>query len=285
MSLPARAASVHDRLLAKAKAGGHDFNLMLTKYALERFLYRLSISPSADHFLLKGALLFDLWYDVPRRPTRDADLLGLAPLGKEELAIVFGRICSLECDDGMLYSAESVRVSEIREDARYGGFRVELLGSLGTARCGVQIDIGYGDAVTPEPLTASFPLLLPDNPVPVLKVYPKETAIAEKLEAIVSLGMANSRMKDYFDLYVLLGESAVDETLLAAAIRRTFERRRTAFPAGVPLGLSDDFAAASEKNKQWRAFLTKNRLEAPSLEVVVASLRQKALELFALAAR
>lgn len=283
MSLSGRAASVHDRLLARAKAEKRDFNLMLTKYALERFLYRISISPYADQFLLKGALLFDLWFTIPRRPTRDADFLGLEARGGEEMAKVFRDICSCECDDGMLYSAESVTAIEIREDARYGGLRVELMGFLGSARCGVQVDIGFGDAVTPEPSVASFPLLLPDNPAPILRVYPKETAIAEKLEAIVSLGMANSRMKDYFDLHILFSESVLDIAMLGKAVRRTFDRRQTALPAGVPAGLSEEFAMASGKKTQWRAFLSKNSLEAPSLEAVSAGIRASAMKLFALA--
>jgi len=143
----------------------------------------------------------------------------------------------------------------------------------------------YGDAVTPEPRVASFPLLLADNPAPVLKVYPKETAIAEKLEAIVSLGMANSRMKDYFDLYVLLGDSMADKAVLGNALRRTFERRRTSFPEGIPVGLSEDFATANGKNTQWRAFLSKNKLDAPTLHVVIASIRQSAMKLFTLESR
>jgi len=147
MSLLGRAASIHDRLLAKAKEEARDFNLMLTKYTLERFLYRISISPYADQFLLKGALLFDLWFAMPRRPTRDADFLGLEARDGKEMAKVFRDICSCACDDGMRYSAESVTAIEIREDARYGGLRVELMGFLGSARCGVQVDIGFGDAV------------------------------------------------------------------------------------------------------------------------------------------
>jgi predicted nucleotidyltransferase component of viral defense system len=258
---------------------------MLTKYALERFLYRISISPYADQFLLKGALLFDLWFAIPRRPTRDADFLGLEERGGEEMAKVFSDICSCACDDGMLYSAESVTAIEIREDDRYGGLRVELMGFLGSARCGVQVDIGFGDAVTPEPSVASFPLLLPDNPAPVLKVYPKETAIAEKLEAIVSLGMANSRMKDYFDLHILFSESVLDVTVLGKAVRRTFDRRQTDLPVEVPAGLSEDFARASGKKMQWRAFLSKNSLEAPSLEAVTAGICASAMELFILASR
>jgi len=259
--------------------------MLLIRYSLERFLYRIAASPYRDSFLLKGALLFDLWYERPRRPTRDVDLLGLEPRDTDEMAAIFRQISTIDCDDGMSFHPESVRVTVIREDARYGGIRVDLSGLLGTAHCRVRIDIGYGDAVTPDPLMASFPLLLADNPAPVLKVYPKETAIAEKLEAIVSLGMANSRMKDYFDLYVLLGESVPDVAMLGNAVKRTFDRRRTALPEGVPVGLSEDFATASGKSTQWRAFLSKNKLEAPALEVVIPRIQAAATKLFILASR
>jgi predicted nucleotidyltransferase component of viral defense system len=210
MTTSGKAASVHDRLLAVARKNGSDFNLTLSRYALERFLYRISASRYKDRFLLKGALLFCLWYDTPSRPTRDVDLLGVEALDVEAMAAIFRELCGIGCDDGMNYLVDSVRAKEIREDARYGGIRIELKGMLGNARCDVQIDVGFGDAVTPEPTEVSFPLLLPDNPAPSIRVYPKETVIAEKLEAIVSLGMANSRMKDYFDLFTLLGESSLD---------------------------------------------------------------------------
>jgi Uncharacterized conserved protein len=195
-----KAHSVHDRLLALSRESRADFNLILIKYALERYLYRISASSYRDSFLLKGALLFSLWYDTPRRPTRDADLLGLDPYNSGEMTRVFQEICGVICDDGMVFLPETVQAVEIREDTRYGGTRVSLIGKLGNARCNVQVDIGYGDAVTPDPQLVRFPPLLVENPPAELRAYPKETVIAEKLEAIVALGMANSRMKDYFDL-------------------------------------------------------------------------------------
>lgn len=145
------AASIHARLLNRAKARGEDFNLILTRYAIERFLYRLSLVPARDAYWLKGALLFDLWFDVPHRPTRDADFLGFGPADTEALAATMREICGVAADDGMTYDPASIAIEEIREDARYGGLRVRLLGKLGNARCTVQLDIGYGDAVTPGP--------------------------------------------------------------------------------------------------------------------------------------
>jgi len=274
MNAKGKAASVHDRLLSKARTSGSDFNLLLTRYALERFLYRVSASIYQDRFLLKGALLFSLWYDTPRRPTRDADLLGLQAMECEEIAAIFRSICSIPCEDGMRFLAESVRTAEIREDARYGGIRIDLVGMLGNARCPVQIDIGYGDVVTPDPELVRYPPILEDNPVPVLKAYPRETVLAEKLEAIVSLGMANSRMKDFFDLQILIQDYPADRRLVTEAIRRTFERRGTPIPSSLPIGLSDEFAQDQTKQVQWKAFLTKNKLEALDLGKVVAIVRE-----------
>ncbi|HCM27802.1 MAG: hypothetical protein A2Z99_01550 [Treponema sp. GWB1_62_6] len=275
MTTSGKAASVHDRLLAIARKNGSDFNLILSRYVLERFLYRISTSRYKDRFLLKGALLFCLWYDTPSRPTRDADLLGIDALEAEAMMAVFREICAIECDDGMNYRSDSIRATEIREDARYGGIRIEFKGMLGNARCAVQIDVGFGDVVTPEPTEVSFPLLLPDNPAPIIKAYPKETVIAEKLEAIVSLGMVNSRMKDYFDLFTLLGETGLRHDSTARAIRRTFERRKTPLPRTMPLGLSGEFASDKGKIAQWKAFLAKNKLTAPPLDHVVALIRER----------
>lgn len=264
-----RAASIHARLLNRAKERGEDFNLLLTRYAIERFLYRLSQLPAREVMLLKGALLFDLWFDVPHRPTRDADFLGFGPMDAEALAMTIREICVVAVDDGMVYDPDSIAVEEIREDARYGGLRVKLLGKLGNARVTLQLDVGYGDAVTPGPEEAEYPTLLEDMPAPRLRVYPRASVVAEKLEAIVSLGMANSRMKDYFDLRAMAREGALDENLLGEAIAATFGRRKTEVPPHVPLGLSEEFWLDAAKLTQWRAFKARNRLEAPELEAVI----------------
>jgi len=267
------AASVHARLLAKAKLSGDEFQRVLTRYGLERFLYRLSKSPSSGAFWLKGAMLFDLWFDTPQRPTRDADFLGLGPADANELRTSMEAVCGMHADDGMSFDASTIRVTEIREEARYAGLRVTLHGHLARARCPVQLDVGYGDAVTPGPEEADYPTLLEEMPAPRLRVYPRATVMAEKLEAIIVLGMTNSRMKDYFDLLVLTREGAVNAQLLTAALMATLERRGTPLPEALPLGLSDEFAADGMKQKQWSAFLGKNRLEAAPLASVVTELR------------
>lgn len=163
------AASIHARLLNRAKERGEDFNLVLTRYANERFLYRLSLSPARDTSLLKGALLFDLWFDVPHRPTRDIDFLGFGAADTEALAVTMREVCRVVAVDGMEYDPASVTVKEIREDDRYGGLRVRLQGRLGNARCAMQLDVGYGDAVTPSPDDAVYPTLLDDVPPPRLR--------------------------------------------------------------------------------------------------------------------
>lgn len=272
MSNP-RADSVRARLLNRAREQGEDFNLLLTRYALERWLYRLSVSDEQARFVLKGALLFSLWFDVPHRPTRDADFLGYGEADMVVLRAKVQAVCGVQCDDGMQFDAESVQVEAIREEALYDGLRAGLVGWLGTARCKVQLDVGYGDAVTPAAEVKAYPTLLPDVPAPRLRVYPRETVIAEKFEAMASLGIRNSRMKDYFDLWVLLRRDGHDDRLLAQAIHATCERRGTPLPADWPIGLTTEFAGDAAKLVQWRAFLHKNRLEAPALTDVVADLR------------
>lgn len=267
------AASLHARLLRGAKERGEDFNFTLNRFAVERFLYRLSSSTWREKFLLKGALLFDLWFDEPHRPTRDADFLGFLPNDIAALRQAVREICAITVEDAMTFHADSMAIEEIREDARYGGLRVRLAASLGDARCSVQLDVGYGDIVTPGRQEVAFPTILDDFPAPHLCAYPRETVVSEKLEAIVSLGMANSRMKDFYDIRALIREGALDAEVLSCAIAATFERRGTPLPERTPLGLSEEFAADEGKLRLWKAFLGKNRLEAPSFPEVIAEIR------------
>lgn len=267
------AASVRARLLQRARDTGRDFNLVLTRFALERLLYRLGISPHAGQFLLKGALLFDLWFDVPHRPTRDADFLGFGPATLSHVAATFREICALTVADGIQFLPETLRAEEIRKDANYAGVRVLLLAILDGARCTLQLDIGFGDAVTPAPLEVDYPVMLPEFAAPRLRVYPRDSVVAEKFEALTTLGIANSRMKDYFDLWILARHSDFDGAILRQAIQATFQRRQTALTGQVPFGLTADFAADAQKQSQWRAFLHKNRLQAPALAEVLHDLR------------
>ncbi|MCW8198928.1 nucleotidyl transferase AbiEii/AbiGii toxin family protein [Verminephrobacter aporrectodeae subsp. tuberculatae] len=267
------AASVRARLLNVAKTQGVDFNQVLVRFALERILYRLTQSQHADRFLLKGALLFTLWYDMPHRATRDADLLGFGASDLASVAETFRNIAAVAVDDGIAFDPASVTVEEIRKEAGYGGVRVIIAGELARARCKTQIDVCFGDAVTPAPVDSVYPVLLDDLPAPRLWAYPTYTVIAEKLHAIALLGMTNSRLKDYFDLSVLLERETLETDLLTQAIKATFERRGVAVPDALPIGLSDEFAQDSSRQALWLAFLKKNKLPPKPLPATVDQLR------------
>jgi hypothetical protein len=265
-------ASILARLLTLAKTRGDDYSLLLNRFALERLLCRLSLCAHADRFLLKGALLFALWYDEPHRPTRDADLLGFGPDDADNLISTFRDIAAMDLGDGIVFDPASVRGDAIREDNTYGGTRIHLVARIGSARCALQIDVGFGDAVTPEAATATFPTLLQDFQAPVLRVYPVYTVIAEKYHAMVMLGQANSRMKDFYDLAVIGRRTELDGTTLARAIAATFARRGTALPTQRPLALTRQFSEDAAKVRQWQTFLQKNRLTASTLADTVALL-------------
>ena len=265
-------ASILARLLTLAKQRGDDYNLLLNRFGMERLLARVSMSPHADRFLLKGALLFALWYDTPHRPTKDADLLGFGPGDEANLIATFRDIAAMDLGDGIVFDADSVKADAIREDNTYGGTRITLVARIGSARCALQIDVGFGDAVTPGPQTVAYPTLLGDFPAPALRVYPVYTVIAEKYQAMVMLGQANSRMKDFFDLAVIARRTELDGATLAAAMAATFSRRQTALPTERPLALTQQFSEDAAKLRQWQAFLNKNRIEAASLGDTVALL-------------
>ena len=269
------AASVRARLKQHSDATKQDFNLTLTHFGLERLLYRLSVSEYASNFLLKGALLFTLWYDVPHRPTRDADLLGFGPDDIDTAVATFRAICQAPIDDGIVFDPAKIKGSVIRKEAGYGGVRVDIHAVLDGARIALQLDIGFGDAVTPAPQAISYPVLLDDFPAPQLRAYPKYTVVAEKFHAVCLLGMTNTRMKDYFDLWVLLADRTLDSAEIRRAIEATFERRKMSMPTMLPVGFADVFAANEIKQTQWNAFLKKNRLEAIALVDVVNRLRSE----------
>ena len=265
-------ASILARLLTLAKQRGDDYSLLLNRFALERLLLRISTSPHANRFLLKGALLFALWYDDPHRPTRDADLLGFGDDDEANLIATFRSIAAMDLGDGIVFDPESVKADAIREDNTYGGTRITLAARIGSARCALQIDVGFGDAVTPEPQTVAYPTLLKDFQAPTLRVYPVYTVIAEKYQAMVMLGQANSRMKDFYDLAVIARRTELDGATLTAAISATFSRRQTPLPTEHPLALTSQFSEDSAKLRQWQAFLNKNRITAGSLAETVALL-------------
>lgn len=267
------AASIRARLLNRAKATKEDFNLILTRYGLERLLYRLSISSHAERFLLKGALLFSLWYDQPHRPTRDVDLLAFGTDNIDETVAAFREIGGVSVDDGLVFDIGGIKAGEIRKAVGYSGIRIDIRAHLDGANISLQVDIGFGDAVTPGPEDVKYPVLLDDLPAPALKAYPKYTVVAEKVHAICLLGMANTRLKDYFDLDVLLSQGTLDQEQLRKAVEATFARRKLGIPSAWPVGLTDTFATDSGKQTQWTAFLRKNRLQQMPLHEVVGRIR------------
>lgn len=251
------AASIHRRLLDGARKRGEDFQLTLLRYGAERLLYRIGCSAHARDFVLKGAMLFLLWPDQLYRPTRDVDLLGFGDPAPERLRRIFVEICAAPfVEDALLFDTASVTAAPIRTIQDYGGVRVTLVASLGKARIPLQIDIGFGDAITPAPREVTFPTLLPLDP-PRIRAYPLETVVAEKFDAVVRLGRANSRMKDFHDLCTLAASRSFDGALLTQAVRATFERRKADLTM-VPAVLAPEFYADAALGQLWRAFVKGN---------------------------
>jgi hypothetical protein len=268
-------ASIRARLLALAQSNGEDYQRVLGRYAIERFLYRLGRSPYRDKFAIKGATLFTLWTGHTHRPTKDLDLLGRASssdIGEVETTI--RAICEIPEEDGIVFDSKSVEGKKIKEDDEYDGVRINLHAELAGARIPMQIDIGFGDAVYPEPGLASFPVLLPME-APLIRAYPREASIAEKFHAMVVLDIRNSRMKDFYDIWFMANIWTFDMASLRNAIFASFERRRSAIPTGIPFALTDDFLNDPQKKQQWSAFVSRLNPadKAPSLEEVGAILR------------
>jgi hypothetical protein len=244
-----------------------DPNVVLSRFAIERFLYRLSRSKHSDRFVLKGALLMLVWLGETIRPTRDADLLGLGDLTPDSLRQIIGQVCETDVEsDGVEFLPSTIQIEAIRPEDSYGGWRATLEARSGKARLRVQIDVGIGDVVSPEPVWLEYPGLL-DLPQARLRAYRPETAIAEKLQAMVALGEANSRMRDFFDIHALSERCRFDGDVLAAAVRATFQRRRTPIPDGLPLALTHEFAALREKQAQWQGFVRRSGLGSAPVEL------------------
>lgn len=259
------AASVRRRLYNLALEGGVDYNSLLVRFALERLLFRLGGSTQAGGFVIKGAMLFAAWTESPHRSTRDLDLLGLGKVTPDNLRESFRLICNTAVpEDGLRFDVETIRIEEIREQQEYAGFRLTMNSYLGTARIPLQVDIGVGDSVVPEPEMITYPTLL-KFPPPRLRAYTRESLVAEKTHAIVTLGIANSRMKDFYDIWVLSRSFSFSGTTLLRAVRSTFEYRGTALLSDLPVGLADVFARDKLKQAQWDAF--RRRLGGASLSV------------------
>ena len=264
-------ASVRARLLNLSKAKGQSFDLVLTRFALERLLFWLSQSPHADRFVLKGAMLMMSWFDDPHRGTRDLDLLGFGDPSEVAMLATFGDILAQDAEDGVVFDPDTLRVDRIREELDYGGLRLRAIASVGGARINLTIDIGFGDALEPGAEVVDYPVML-DLPAPRLRAYARETVIAEKFQAMVALGRANSRMKDFYDIWILSRSFPFDDDRLARAIAATFARRGTEIPTGLPDALTPDFAADEVKQRQWNAFIGDVALDPGTLAGVIDDL-------------
>ena len=264
-------ASVRARLLQLAKASGQSFDLVLTRFALERLLFRLSESPHAGRFVLKGAMLMMSWFDDPHRGTRDLDLLGFGNPEPDPMLKTFREILAQQADDGVTFDAETLRVDRIREGLEYGGLRLRVVALISGARITLTIDIGFGDALEPGAEMLDYPSML-GFPMPRLRAYARETVIAEKFQAMVMLGRANSRMKDFYDIWILNRSFDFDDDRLARAIKATFERRETPVPTEIPDALTDAFANDQEKQRQWHAFLESVAHEPGDLKEVITEI-------------
>lgn len=268
------ATSVHQYLLNESRSRNVDFNLLLARFAGERLLYRLAQSPFADRFVLKGAMMLQIWLHDLSRPTRDLDLLGFGDLSGDRLRQIFAAICDQAVEpDGVTFAADSVTVRAIRDQDEYGGQRLTIAGYLGEARLRVQVDVGLGDYLTPPAEWIEYPALL-DLPQPYIRAYRAETTIAEKLHAMVWLDMQNSRIKDFYDVWCLAEACDFSGDPLVAAVKNTFERRQTPLPARLPVALTQAFGSDPAKEQQWRAFLRRSRVQhsAADLAQVVEAL-------------
>lgn len=277
------AASVLARLKNIAKSEGVTFSEMLTRYAIERTLKRIELSNHASQCILKGGCLFMIWNNGHSyRPTMDVDLELRGRGDVDAVRELFREIIAIVPDepDALSFNLDSLDVGLIRVDDEYGGVRATTTASIANVQIHIQFDIGVGDAITPASRKATFPSLLGMSP-PRIRIYPKATAIAEKLETIVKRGLANSRMKDYYDLWVLCRDPSLDVVEVAQAIKRTFLRRKTPLSTTCPNGLSDEFATNRDKNVQWNAFLRKSRLtnDVPSLSEIVKKIREFYLDI------
>jgi len=264
-------ASVRARLLNLSRQRGQPFQLLLNNYVLERLLYRLSQTKHRERFILKGAMLLTKWFDDPLRPTQDLDLLGIGNDDPDDMVRTFKEICAVQENDGVVFDAESVSVDRIREDLEYGGLRIKANATVDGARVRVVIDIGFGDALEPGATEMDVPVLL-DLPKPRLRAYAKETVIAEKFQAMVLLGLANTRVKDFYDVWVLSRSSEFKDDRLARAIAATFARRKTEIPDEIPDALTNAFTEDPAKVQQWNAFIADVAFEPGTLADVAKDL-------------
>lgn len=267
--------SVKARLLMLSKERVEDMNIVLKQFSIERLLYRLSQSEHSQKFVLKGAILFIVWESLPHRPTRDVDFLGLGLNDINQVKRIFKEICDTEVvDDGLFFDSDSISGSIIKKDDAYHGIRIKMTAYLGKARIPVQADIGYGDHVFPSPEIVNYPSLL-GFPEPRLRAYSIYTVVSEKFHAIVELGIASTRMKDFYDLWYLSKSFNIEENILVTAITETFNKRQTPIPQDESLKFLEEFYSNEQKLIQWNAFVKRNSLldKSPPFNTIVSSIQ------------
>lgn len=272
-------ASVRQRLLDGARTRGEEFNLILTRFAIERLLFRLGQSPHRDRFVLKGASLYTLWTrespSLGYRPTRDLDFWGSGSPDVANVVAIFREVMGFNVeDDGLHFEADSLKGQRMRQEALYEGCRLSLVAVLDGVRIPLSVDLGFGDAITPPASEVEYPTLLPVLPAPKIRVYPRETVVAEKFEALVSLDQSNTRMKDFYDLWMLSQNFEFDGATLLEAVKATFERRQTEFPSAVPTALTARYFEDTSKLAAWNGFVKRSRLsDLPPLRNVMEELQ------------
>ncbi|WP_051505817.1 nucleotidyl transferase AbiEii/AbiGii toxin family protein [Mesorhizobium sp. WSM2561] len=269
--------SIRVRLLNHARQHGDDYQRVLTRYAIERLLFRLSKTEAAARYVLKGAMLFATWPEHVFRPTGDLDLLGEGSPDPVSIAELFVRICQVEApDDGIKFDADSLKIEPVREADKYQGAQLSLTADLAGAKIHVQVDIGFGDHVYPSPKRGTFPSLLPNLPEASVLMYPPETVVAEKFEAMIRFGEVNGRIKDFYDIWVTTRIFPFDASNLVEAVIGTLRRRETAIPTVMPVGLTEAFAAIVEDRGLWSGFLRRNppTLKPPSFVELQEELRR-----------
>ncbi|HJU14855.1 MAG TPA: nucleotidyl transferase AbiEii/AbiGii toxin family protein [Stellaceae bacterium] len=237
----------------------------------ERLLYRLSLSPHADDFVLKGAMLLMAWLPHTGRGTRDLDLLGFGKAGEQRLLGAFREVLAIAANDGVAFDLAALRIDPIRAEQEYGGVRLRTTATVSGARIAVVVDIGFGDSTAPGIETIEYPVLL-DLPAPKLRTYARETVVAEKFQAMIVLGRANSRMKDFYDIWILSRTFPFARDRLARAIAATFARRRTEIPISVPDALTPEFGGDPGKQRQWAAFVADLEGAPKELQTIIADL-------------
>lgn len=271
------AASIRARLLRHAKQHRDEYQRVLTRYAIERLLFRLSRTEGAERYVLKGAMLFVTWPEHVLRPTGDLDLLGEGDTDPAAIAHLFTRICQFEVpSDGIVFDPETLTVAAVRQADKYQGVQLTLKGALGSAVIHVRVDVGFGDHVYPPPTRQNFPTLLPDLPAPSVLMYPPETVIAEKFEAMIRFGEANGRIKDFHDIWVTTRTFQFDLPRLVEAVGGTLRRRATPIPTDMPVGLTSAFAKIAEDRRLWSGFLRRSppALQPPPFEELQEELRR-----------